>query len=222
MFRLHADAGAQPQASALVATTVRPGGARQQFQFVKKAGFWESTSDIPEPHGFGVIMTLPGGEHTVSFEEHQHGYAEHSGNAHDDNMRAAYIHVIADAAVSVLAILGLLLANSFGWLWMDPLAGIVGALVIANWSYGLLCDTGRILVAVSADDSMANKVRGTVEGAGDKLLDRHVWRMGPGHFGAVVSVATSERRGPAFYHRLLQHQQGLSHITVEVHSPLAA
>jgi len=228
VFRLHADAdadaGAAPQVAALVATTVRPGGARQQFQFAKKAGFWESTTDIPEPHGFEVIVALPGGEQTVSFDEHEHehGHDEHGGDAHDYNMRAAYVHVIADAAVSVLAIIGLLLAKSFGWLWMDPLAGIVGAVVIANWSYGLLRDTGRILVDVSSDDSMANKVRGTVEGAGDKLLDLHVWRLGPGHFGAVVSVATSERRGPAFYHRLLQYQKGLSHITVEVHSPLAA
>jgi cation diffusion facilitator family transporter len=221
VFRLHADAGAEPQAATLIATTVRPDGTRQQFRFSKKAGFWESTSDIPEPHGFDVIVALPGGEQTVSFEEHEHSHDEHSENAHDYNMRAAYVHVIADAAVSVLAIIGLLLAKSFGWLWMDPLAGIVGALVIANWSYGLLRDTGRILVDVSSDDSMANKVRGTVEGTGDKLLDLHVWRLGPGHFGAVVSVATSERRGPAFYHRLLQHQKGLSHITVEVHSPSA-
>ncbi|SHM67643.1 cation diffusion facilitator family transporter [Duganella sacchari] len=222
VFRVLANAGAEPLSHQVLATTVRPDGARQQFQFVQKAGFWESVSDIPEPHGFDVILALPGGEHEVHFEEHAHGHDDHGGDAHDYNMRAAYVHVIADAAVSVLVIIGLLLAKSFGWLWMDPLAGIVGALVIANWSYGLLRDTGRILVDVSSDDSMANKVRGVIEGAGDKLLDLHVWRLGPGHFGAVVSVATSEQRGPAFYHCRLQHQKGLSHITVEVHSPLAA
>src|SRR5476649_1175565 len=223
VFRIKAEsADATVVAQNVTATTIRADGSRQVFSFTQKSDFLESTTAIPEPHGFQVMVKLPSGAHTVTFEEHEHGHDDHEVDSRDHNMRAAYIHVIADAFVSVLAIVGLLLAKSFGWLWMDPLAGVVGALVIANWSYGLLRDTGKILVDVSSDDSMANKVRRTVEGAGDKLLDLHVWRLGPGHFGALVSVATSERRGPAFYHHLLQYQKGLSHITVEVHSPLAA
>jgi cation diffusion facilitator family transporter len=156
-------------------------------------------------------------------EEHEHDEEIHHEHDHDSpdtrdhNMRAAYIHVMADAAVSVLAIIGLLLAKIFGWLWMDPLAGIVGALVIANWSYGLLRDTGAILMDISPGDAMTNKIRSVVDAAGDKLADLHVWRLGPGHFGAVVSVITDEaQREPAFYHAALRRFEGLSHITVEI------
>ena len=162
-------------------------------------------------------MTLPSGEHCVEFEEHGH---EHGLDARDHNIRAAYIHVMADAAVSVLAIIGLSLARGFGWLWMDPLAGILGALVIANWSYGLVRDTGAILLDMSPSESMANKVRAAVDTAGDQLIDLHIWRLGPGHFGAIVSVVSGvPQRGPAFYHAALQRFKGLSHITVEVHKP---
>jgi cation diffusion facilitator family transporter len=168
-------------------------------------------------------------EHSHGHDHEHHGHAGHrehhdphehtTGDAHDYNMRAAYVHVIADAAVSVLAIIGLLLAKTFGWLWMDPLAGIVGALVIANWSLGLIRTTGAILMDISPNAPMTDKVTTLVETAGDKLLDLHVWRLGPGHFGAIVSVMTKETaRGPAFYHSALKGVTGLSHITVEVHA----
>ena len=88
----------------------------------------------------------------------------------------------------MLAIIGLTLAKIFGWLWMDPLAGIVGALVIANWSYGLVRDTGAILLDICPTDTIEKRVRNAFETAGDQLLDLHVWRLGPGHFGAVVAV----------------------------------
>ena len=135
----------------------------------------------------------------------------------DHNIRAAYVHVIGDAAVSVLAIVGLSLAKAFGWLWMDPLAGIVGALVIGNWSYGLVRDTGAILLDVSRGNPLEEKIKSAVGRAGDKLVDLHVWRLGPGHFGAIVSVVTNvDRRSPAFYHSIFQNFKGLSHITVEI------
>lgn len=147
-----------------------------------------------------------------------HDHDEHDRNHRDHNMRAAYIHVIADAAVSVLAIIGLLLARNFGWMWMDPLAGIIGALVILSWSYTLIKDTGAILLDMNPGATMVEKVEAVVNESGDQLLDLHIWRLGPGHFGAVVSVATREAgRGPVFYHELLSQQKGLSHITVEVH-----
>lgn len=151
--------------------------------------------------------------------DHAHSHEEEHVHARDHNMRAAYIHVIADAAVSVLAIIGLLLAKMFGWLWMDPLVGIVGACVIANWSYGLIRDTGAILVDISPGDTLANKVRAVVGSTGDKLIDLHVWRLGPGHFGAVLSVVSNKlQRDPSYYHAALRKLEGLSHITVEVHT----
>jgi cation diffusion facilitator family transporter len=156
-------------------------------------------------------------------QEHEHEHGDHEIGARDHNMRAAYVHVIADAAVSVLAIIGLTLAKIFGWLWMDPLAGIVGALVIANWSFGLIRDTGAILLDICPSDAIEKKIRSAIGTAGDQLLDLHVWRLGPGHFGAVVSVVSHvAQRGPAFYHEMLRRFKGLSHITVEVHNPSRA
>ncbi|MDG2966401.1 CDF family Co(II)/Ni(II) efflux transporter DmeF [Pseudomonas extremaustralis] len=203
--------------SDVTVTTIRQDGSRQIFNFQQKAGFLESTSDIPEPHGFKVAVALPSGEQIVEFTEHAHD--DHGVDSRDHNMRAAYIHVIADAAVSVMAIVGLLLAQAFGWLWMDPLAGIVGALVIANWSYGLIRQTGAILVDASADTRIEGKIRTVIDDAGDELVDLHVWRLGPGHLGAVVSVVTREsNRTSQFYHQHLAQFKGLSHLTVEVHS----
>jgi len=126
------------------------------------------------------------------------------------------IHVIADAAVSVLVIAGLLLARAFGWLWMDPLAGIIGACVIASWSYGLIRDTGAILLDMNPDESMADKLRQEVEAGGDTLADLHLWRLGPGHLGAIISVITSEKREADYYRNRLARFKSLSHLTVEV------
>ncbi|RAR61231.1 cation diffusion facilitator family transporter [Paraburkholderia unamae] len=154
--------------------------------------------------------------HAQECEGHDHDVAEVAANR-DHNIRSAYIHVIADAAVSVLAIVGLLLARAFGWVWMDPLAGVIGALVIANWSWGLMRDTGGILLDMNLDKRMAENVRHAIEDNGDTVLDLHVWRVGPGHMSAVVSVATGEaQRNPRFYHAALKRFKGLSHVTVEV------
>lgn len=222
VFRLRAPDGLTAQLRDVRVTTVRPQGADQVFTFIQKGDFLESNTEIPEPHAFSVVVAIPAeGEYTARFAEHDHdhGHDDHVVDKRDHNMRAAYVHVIADAAVSVLAIGGLFLAKYFGWLWMDPVAGIVGALVIANWSYGLLRDTGKILMDISPDDVMADKVRKVVASAGDQLIDLHVWRLGPGHFGAVVSVITRESlRGPAYYHSALRRLNGLSHITAEVHA----
>jgi cation diffusion facilitator family transporter len=109
-------------------------------------------------------------------------------------LRAAVIHVIADATVSVLVIAGLLLARAFGWLWMDPLAGLVGACVIASWSYGLIRDTGAIMLDMNPDPRLAEHLREAIEGDGDTLADLHLWRLGPGHLGAIVSVITATAR----------------------------
>jgi cation diffusion facilitator family transporter len=148
----------------------------------------------------------------------QFGEQEHCEGPHhrDNNMRAAVFHVAADAAVSLLVIAGLLLARTFGWLWMDPLAGLIGALVIANWSVGLLRDTGAILLDRNPDPHMAERVRIAIESEGDRVTDLHLWRLGPGHLGAIISVATSAAHGPAHYRKRLAKFADLSHVTVEV------
>ena len=109
-----------------------------------------------------------GGTHSycVIFSEHEHG---HGNTSRDNNLRAAVIHVLADAMVSVLVIVGLLLARTFGWLWMDPLAGIIGAVVIASWAYGLVRDTGAILLDMTPDGAMAETLRRAIEADGDRL-----------------------------------------------------
>ena len=203
-------------------TTVRPGGTQQSFTFADRGSHLESKEEIPEPHAFRAVVQLPDGEHAIEFEEREHDDV-HEAAVRDHNIRSAYIHVMADAAVSVLAIIGLVLARAFGWLWMDPLAGIIGALVIANWSYGLMRDTGEILLDMNPDRKMTDNVRHVIEDNGDKVLDLHVWRIGPGHMSAVVSVVTSEpQRSPGFYHAALQRFKGLSHVTVEVNRIRAA
>ncbi len=212
-FRLRAEHGPAPDAATTRIETVRPDGTRQGFAFADRGGFLESLDAIPEPHAFAAHLRLGTETHELAFTEHEH--AHHAAHR-DNNMRAAVVHVLADAAVSVLVIAGLLLARAFGWLWMDPLAGIVGALVIASWSYGLIRDTGAILLDMNPDRTMAERLREIIEGEGDSLADLHLWRLGPGHLGAIVSVCTSEPRGPDYYRARLARFPALSHLTVEV------
>jgi cation diffusion facilitator family transporter len=156
--------------------------------------------------------------HSHSHEHsHDHSHVHAHGTAHrDNNMRAAVVHVLADAVVSVLVIAGLLLGRTFGWLFMDPLAGLAGAAVIASWSYGLIRDTGAILLDMNPDRGMAERVRAAIERDGDRLEDLHLWRLGPGHLGAILSVVTTKPRDAGHYRRLLGHFHNLSHVTVEV------
>ena len=162
-----------------------------------------------------AMIVLEDHGHDHGHAHHDQGHSHHHGG-HDNNMRAAVIHVIADAAVSVLVIVGLLLARAFEWLWMDPLAGIIGACVIASWSYGLIRDTGTILLDMNPDRRMADKLRQTIESDGDQLGDLHLWRLGPGHLGAIVSVSTKASHGPDYYRAKLARFRSLSHLTIEV------
>ena len=212
-FRLQAESGTRLLAAAASIETVRPDGARQLFALEDRGDYLESIEEIPEPHAFTANVRI--GEQTcrLQFEEHEHA---HGSAARDHNMRAAVIHVLADAAVSVLVIVGLLLARAFGWLWMDPLAGIVGACVIASWSFGLIRDTGAILLDMNPDRRMADNLKRSIESEGDRLVDLHLWRLGPGHLGAIVSVATTTQRDEQYYRAKAARFRSLSHLTIEV------
>jgi len=213
VFRLHAASGVLPPAQSVRIETVRPGGVRQSFSLVEHGGCLQGAEEIPEPHAFTAQVRIGRQEFPLQFEEHAHQF----GAAHrDNNMRAAIVHVIADAAVSVLVIAGLLLARAFGWLWMDPLAGIVGACVIASWSYGLIRDTGAILLDMNPDHQVTHALRGAIEDAGDRVADLHVWRLGPGHLGAIVSIITEAQRDIGFYRSRLARFHALSHVTIEL------
>jgi cation diffusion facilitator family transporter len=143
------------------------------------------------------------------------GHEEHAG--HDHNLRAAYVHVLADALTSVLAITALLLGHRLGWTWVDPASGVVASLVIARWSYGLLRDSAAVLLDVQAAPEDLARIRATVEADADnRVADLHVWRVGPRHLAAIVSVVTHDPRDPEHYKRLLEGIPGLAHVTVEV------
>ena len=214
-FRLRAARGPAPDPATTRITTIRPDGARQEFAMVARGEFLESAATIPEPHAFDARLSLDGGTYTARFEEHGHGHS-HGATGRDNNMRAAIIHVVADAAVSVLVIVGLLLARAFGWLWMDPLAGIIGACVIASWSYGLIRDTGAILLDRIPDRRLAEDLRTTIESDGSRLADLHLWRLGPGHLGAIVSVCPKEPCTADYYRAKLARFPALSHLTIEI------
>ena len=141
-----------------------------------------------------------------------HGHPHH----HDNNLRAAYVHVMADAATSVLAIAALLVAMSAQWVWADPAVGIIASLVIANWAYGLLRASGAVLLDVNADKKLEMVIRDRLETRGDRITDLHLWQVGPGHRAAVISVVSDHPLPPAAYKRRLGDLRGLSHVTVEV------
>jgi cation diffusion facilitator family transporter len=185
--------------------------------------------------GLGVnflsAWLLSGGDHghhhdhrPHDHEEHQHGreHQDHHGHARsraggrDLNIRAAFIHVAADTVTSVLAVVGLALAWRFGWTFMDPAMGIVGALVIANWSFGLVRDAGAVLLDITPDTHLVEEIRERLETGGDRVSDLHVWRVGPGHYGAIIAIVAHAPESPAAYKRRLAGLHELSHITVEV------
>jgi len=149
--------------------------------------------------------------HHHSHEAHDHGHRHH-----DNNLRAAYVHVVADAATSVLAIAALMIAMYSQWVWADPVVGIIGSLVIASWAWGLLRDSGAVLLDVSIDKNLESIIRDRIETRGDRVTDLHLWQVGPGHRAAVISLVSDHPLPPATYKRRLGGLRGLSHVTVEV------
>jgi cation diffusion facilitator family transporter len=149
--------------------------------------------------------------------DHEPGHDHADDSVHrDNNLRAAVTHVIADAAVSILVIVGLLLARGFGWLWMDPLAGLIGAGVILSWSAGLIRNAGAVLLDVNPDRRLSEALRAAIERGGDELADLHLWRLGPGHLGAILSIVTESERDVAHYRDAAMRLRRFSHLTIEI------
>jgi cation diffusion facilitator family transporter len=168
-------------------------------------------------------------DHAHHGHHHGHSHHDHAHHDHDDhddhhdhhagdnNLRAAYLHVLADALTSVLAIAALIMGSLYGWNWMDPAMGIVGGLVIARWSWGLIRDAGRVLLDyIPAGEDLPDEIRAAIETPQDKIGDLHIWQLGPGHHGAIVSIRSSAPQDTAAYRAKLAHIHDLSHLTIEV------
>lgn len=147
-----------------------------------------------------------------------HAVGHHHHHSHDSNIRAAYLHVLADALTSVLAIIALLVGRFQGWVWLDPAIGVVGALVIARWSIGLLRSAGTVLLDMVPRNGLAAEIRKRLEIEGDRVADLHLWQLGPGHMGVIASVVSDRPQAPAVYKERLAELDGLSHVTVETHA----
>jgi cation diffusion facilitator family transporter len=157
----------------------------------------------------GCAVLLSGAHH----KSHDHGGAEH----HDLNLRAAYLHVLADAFTSLLAILALSGGKFFGWSWLDPVIGLVGSGVIFSWAYTLLRDTSGILLdQTPASSGLPDEIRRAVESDGDSIVtDLHVWQVSTGKFAAIVSIVPHEPKSSNAYRELLQEHEELVHVTIE-------
>ncbi len=156
-------------------------------------------------------------DHAHHGEHHDHQAAKHEQADH--NLRSAYVHVLADGVTSALAIIALMTGKVFGWGWMDPLMGIVGSLVIGRWSYGLLRDTSRVLLDVQGNPRLVSDIRTAIEtDADNRVTDLHLWRVGPGHFAAIVSLVTHQPRPAEHYKKLIGNKSQLGHVTVEVNT----
>ncbi|MBS9403575.1 CDF family Co(II)/Ni(II) efflux transporter DmeF [Halomonas sp. TRM85114] len=147
---------------------------------------------------------------------HEHGEHQHH-HEHDHNRRSAYFHVLADALTSLLAIVALLAAKYLAWQWMDPVMGIVGAILITRWSWGLLRDTSQVLLDCQEHD-LVDEVREVIEtGSFDRISDLHIWSIGPGIYAGIVALISDEPASPHVYRdKILQRLPQLVHLTFEV------
>lgn len=163
-----------------------------------------------------VSAWLLGDSHDHSHEGHDHGPGEHHHH-HDHNLRAAYLHVVADALTSVLAIAALLCGRYLGWAWVDPVVAIVGALVILKWGLGLIQETGRQLIDLDPSTKHRDQVKAALEAvAGTRVVDLHLWRVGPKQLVCVVSVASKQPLTLREYKELVVNAAPIDHLTVEI------
>lgn len=167
--------------------------------------------------GLGVnllsaLLLSDGHHHGHGHEQHRHDHGHHH-HGHDNNLRAAYLHVLADALTSILAIAALLAGRYLGWVWLDPAMGIVGAIVIARWSWSLMRDSAAVLLD-TADPALATEIRQLVEAPGDAIVtDLHVWRIGPAAHAAIVRIAG--KVAPATVRERLRPVHEIGHLTIE-------
>lgn len=149
--------------------------------------------------------------------DHGHDHAHGHGHSQDNNLRAAYLHVLADALTSVLAIAALLVGRGYGWFWADPVMGIVGAVVISRWSWGLIRDTGSVLLdRVPPGENVKGRIRNALENTHDTITDLHVWQVGPGQHAVIVAIASTAPKTLAEYKKVLRTIEQVAHTTVEV------
>jgi len=152
-----------------------------------------------------VLITTP----------HEHG---HGHDHHDHNLRGAYLHVLADAVTSLLAIVALLAGKYMGASWLDPAMGIIGAVLVARWSYGLIRDTSRILLDSQAEERHVVALRESIEEQStDRVTDLHIWSIGHGIFAAEIAVVSDDPKSPDHYRSLIPSELNIAHATVEVH-----
>jgi cation diffusion facilitator family transporter len=210
-------------ASALVLAIIALGiGAESMQRFFEptRIAFVEATwiAVLGLAVNLASAWLLGHGEHSHDHHGHSHGHDPHHGHSHDNNLRSAYFHVLADALTSVLAIAALLAGRFLGWVWMDAAMGVVGAIVIGRWSWGLLRDTGAVLVDANANHSLEDEIREGIENDNTHIVDLHVWRVGPGKYAAIFSLVAAQPITPAAYAAKVTIHEELVHVTVEVHS----
>jgi len=167
----------------------------------------------------GLMVNLVSG--FLLHEHHHHDEQVHEQHEHDHhhdhNLRAAYLHVLADALTSLLAIIALTVGKYWGWIWLDPAMGLVGALVIGRWAYGLVRDTGKILLDGGADAQTVASIRRAIEeDADNRLTDLHVWHVGADTYSVGLALVTHHPKEPDHYKHLLRHIPHLDHILIEV------
>ena len=191
---------------------------------------WESVTRLLNPLPIAFNQAIPVavlglGVNLLSAwllrDEHEHEHGRHDPkhdhqHRRDLNLRAAYVHVLADAAVSILAVVGLVVARELGWLWIDAVMGIIGAAVISNWALGLMRAAGGVLLDIRPRAEFVRSVRECLEQGSDRIADLHLWRVGPGHHALVATIVSHEPQAPSFYKQRLAKLPGLSHLTVEV------
>jgi len=169
-----------------------------------------------------AILLQDGSHHGHDHAGHGHDHSgnDHAGHDHghhqDLNLKSAYVHMLADAATSVAAILAIGLAWAFGWVGLDPVIGMVGAIVILRWAYLLMRSSGATLLDAQPSAELTQAIRAEIEALGDRVTDLHVWRVGPGHLAGIVSIVTAKSRDVDFYRAALTGIANLSHLTIEV------
>lgn len=177
---------------------------------VNLASAWFLHDSTPHSGGHGH-------DHPPALAHHHHAHGHGHAHGHDHNLQAAYLHVLADALTSVLAIVALALGQQYGWAWLDPLMGLVGAAVIVRWAWGLLQTTGHVLLD-AAPPALPEAIRAALADAAVQLDDVHVWQVGPGQYAAIVALQADQPAPPARYKAQLAGVAGLVHVTVEVNA----